>query len=103
MNNVGRPLLGTSAYDKGSGVCATSPPRMLKVQATAWLSDKTSASAPSLVISASIRFSLSASASPANGWPCGATGGSGRGGRSVQTASTGLTSTATSSAPALAQ
>src|SRR5271168_4038306 len=76
---------------------------MLKVHATAWLSDSTSASALSFVISASIRFSLSASGSPENVWPCRLTGASGSAGRSLQTASTGLVSTATSSAPALAQ
>src|ERR1700722_13014071 len=76
---------------------------MLKVQATAWLSDNTSASTSSLPISASIRFSLLASSSPENCWPCNVTGASGKAGRSVHTASTGLVSTATSSAPALAQ
>src|SRR6266568_1565927 len=76
---------------------------MLKVHATAWESDSTSASAPSFVISARIRPSFSLSASPENGVPCTVTGASGGGGRSVHTESTGLVSTATSSAPALAQ
>src|SRR5437016_11998624 len=103
MNTVGRPSFGTSAYDKGSGVCATSAPRMLKVQATACESDSTSASTPSLPISCRISSSFFVSASPANCVPCTVTGASGGGGRSVQIASTGLVSTATSSAPALAQ
>src|ERR1700694_5201356 len=76
---------------------------MLKVHATACESDNTSASTPSLSISSPIRFSLSSSASPENCLPCTVTGASGGAGRSVHTASRGLLSTATSSAPALAQ
>src|SRR6266702_962169 len=76
---------------------------MLKVQATAWLSESTSASAPRFSTSLLICLSFSASAMPAYCTPWTVTGAIGGGGRSCQTASTALLSTATSSAPALAQ
>ena len=50
------------AKTSGSGVCCTSEPRMLKVQATACGSDTTSASALSLPSSARMRASLSSAA-----------------------------------------
>ncbi len=50
---------------------------MLKVHATAWESDSTSASTPSFAISARMRVSLSASDSPANFAPWIVTGPSG--------------------------
>src|ERR1700709_1873438 len=76
---------------------------MLKVQATAWLSDNTSASTPSLLISSRIRFSFSDSISPENCMPWMATRPSGGSGRSVHTWSSGLDSHAISSGPRLAQ
>ena len=56
----GRPSCGTMAKASGSGVCATSAPRMLNVQATACGSDITSASARSVAISARMRVELGA-------------------------------------------
>ena len=100
---TGGPRAGTMAKASGSGVCATSAPRMLKVQATACGSDTTSASALSLAISARMRASLSSAASPAKRRSCSVTGPSGGAGRSVQIASIGLGSIGTSVAPAAAQ
>ena len=103
MNSDGRPSRGTIANESGSGVCETSEPRMLKVQATACGSDTTSASALSLAISGRMVASLVSAASPAKRMSCSVTGPSGGAGRSVQNSSIGLGSIATSVAPALAQ
>ena len=76
---------------------------MLKVQATFCGSDTTSTSARSLTSSARTRLSLSAALSPASLRSRSADRPMGGAGRSFHSASIGLLSTATSSAPALAQ
>src|SRR5262249_13801403 len=101
--NDGRPACGMMAKASGSGVCATSAPRMLKAQAIACGSDTTSASAWSLVSSARMRASFSPAASPAKRTSCSATAPSGGAGRSAQMASIRSGSTAMSLAPALLQ
>ncbi len=89
------------AQDSGSGVKATSPPRMLKVQATPCGSDSTTASSFSSVSLPRMRASLSSTLSPARAGERMTTGAVGAAGRSSHTASSGLLSTATSVPPAL--
>src|SRR5262249_3435536 len=91
------------AKARGSGVWATSAPRMLNAQARACGSDTTSASARSFATSARMRASLSSAASPAKRTSCTVTAPSGGAGRSAQMASIKSGSTATSVAPAAAQ
>ncbi len=67
-----------SAKASATGVWATSEPRMLKVQAIAWGSETTSASALSFLISARTRSSLCAAASPENCRSCDTTAPVGR-------------------------
>ena len=103
MNSDGRPSRGMIANESGSGVCDTSAPRMLKVQATACGSDTTSASAFSFAISGRTVESFVSAASPAKRMSCSVTAPSGGAGRSVHNSSIGLGSIGTSVAPALAQ
>ncbi len=103
MNSDGRPSRGMMAKESGSGVCETSAPRMLKVQATACGSDTTSASAFSFAISGRMVESLVSAASPAKRMSCSVTAPSGGAGRSFHNSSIGFGSIGTSVAPALAQ
>ena len=78
MKSSCAPSAASMAKPSASGVCGTSPPRMLKVQASEDGSVSTACVAPSLAIAAASRASLSLASSPANsiGWiSTGASGG----------------------------
>jgi len=76
---------------------------MLKAQATFCGSDTTSTSARSFLSSAWMRLSLSAALSPASLMSRKLNGPAGGAGRSLHSASIGLSSTATSVAPTVSQ
>ncbi len=80
----------------------TSPPRMLNSQAIDAGAVITAASRPDWISAAAIRLRLDAESSPANSRGCGTTGAAGWAGRALQAASSGLSSTGFSVAPALA-
>ena len=100
MNTAARPVRGTMAWARTTGVCGTSRPRMLNSQARQSGIAITSAStlrSPRPDLSVEIFSSV---VTPANCVGCTSMGVDGRAGRSVQTASTRFGSTARRAAPA---
>ena len=90
MNSVTLPSSRSIANDSGSGVCGTSPPRMLSSQAIDSGLVSTAAAAPSSASARPSRVRFAAALSPAKRSGCGTTGASGAGGRPGQIRSIGL-------------
>ena len=88
------------AKHNATGVFGMSEPRMLKSQAIESGAVSTAASAPRLSSNSATAASLAEEESPANSAGWGTAGEIGGAGRSAQTASMGLSSTATSRPPA---
>ncbi len=101
-NSRAEPSASRIAWPSGRGERITSPPRMLNSQATEAGAVITAASAPASARLAPTRARLAADSSPANSSGWGTTGATGWGGRPAQAASSGLSSTGVSRAPALA-
>ena len=100
MNSMTTPSAFRIANDSGSGVCGTSPPRILRSQAINSGMVSTAAAAPSPASALPMRARLSAALSPANSSGWAKTGASGTAGRPGQTESSGFLSTGFNVAPA---
>ena len=98
MKRSTEPSRCAMAKPSGSGVCGTSPPRMLSSQAIELGAVSTAASTASLASAAAISRRFWAASLPAKRRSCGTTGAKGAGGWSVHTASMGLRSSGASAA-----
>jgi len=103
MNRSAVASAWSSAKASPTGVWVTSVPRMLKVQAIESSAVITVVSSPFAFSQSAMIARLSAADCPASAVSCTVTGAALGAGRSSHTASTGLLSTATSSAPLAAR